>query len=78
MKYLGTKESLFLFERSTDFEVIRFHHVRSDLIYHYDLLSERFVNKLFNVNFFISNHDDRVSRIISDLEIQDDLMSPEK
>lgn len=72
MKYLGRKDDFFLFERGDDAEIIRFHHVRSDLIYNYDLLSEKFVNTFFKVHFFISNHDDRVSRIISDLEIQEE------
>ena len=72
MKYLGKKDAFFLFERHGDSEIIRFHHVRSDLIYNYELFTEKFVNHLFKVHFFISNQDDRVSRIISDLEIQED------
>ncbi|XOV69190.1 MAG: hypothetical protein ACFHU9_08375 [Fluviicola sp.] len=73
MKYLGKKDAYFMFERHDDLEIIRFHHVRSDLIYHYELFTEKFVNQLFRVNFFISNHDDRISRIISDLEVQEEL-----
>jgi len=69
LKYRGKKDQFFLFERPEDEEIIRFHHVRSDLIHNYELFTEKFVNKLFRVNFFISNHDDQVSRIISDLEV---------
>lgn len=71
MMYLGKNESFFLFQRREDAEIIRFHHVRSDLIYNYELFTEKSVNKLFLVNFFVSNHNDRVSRIISDLEIRE-------
>ncbi|MCR9172065.1 MAG: hypothetical protein NXI10_06210 [bacterium] len=73
MKYLGKKDAFFLFERHGDSEIIRFHHIRSDLIHHYDLFSEKFINRLFLVKFFISNQDDQVSRIISDMEVQEEL-----
>ena len=73
MKYRGKQGAFFLFERHADDEIIRFHHVRSDLIYNYELFTEKFVNKLFKVHFFISNHGDKISRIISDLEVQEEV-----
>ena len=70
MKYLGKKDKFFLFSKPDDDEVIRFHHVRSDLIYEYQLFTEKFINRFFKVKFFISEQDDQTSRIISDLEME--------
>ena len=70
MKYLGKSDAHFIFSREEDDEVIRFHHVRSDLIYEYQLLTDKFKNQRFRVKFFISELEDRTSRIISDLSFE--------
>ncbi|GAB5418542.1 MAG: hypothetical protein Crog4KO_02990 [Crocinitomicaceae bacterium] len=72
LKYIGKQGAFYLFKKLDSPEVVQFHHVRSDLIYSFDLFSTRFMNKTFKVFFFEAKNDGRVSRIISDLELQDE------
>ncbi|MFT6923375.1 MAG: hypothetical protein ACJA1C_002388 [Crocinitomicaceae bacterium] len=67
LKYLGKKDKCFVFLLEDTDEIIRFHHVRSELIHDFELLTEKFTNRLFKVNFFVLDRDNITTRIISDL-----------
>jgi len=68
LKYVGKSDAHFVFTNDID-EVMRFHHVRSDLIYEYQLPTDKFKNQRFKVKFFISEAEDKTTRIVSDMEI---------
>jgi hypothetical protein len=67
LKYLGKKDKCFVFLLEDTDETIRFHHVRSELIHDFELLTDKFAKRLFKVKFFILDRDDITTRIISDL-----------
>tara|TARA_B110000908_G_C10229635_1_gene439858 strand:- start:1532 stop:1759 length:228 start_codon:yes stop_codon:yes gene_type:complete len=67
LKYLGKKDKCFEFLLEDTEEIIRFHHVRAELIHDYDLLTDKCENRSFRVMFFVLDRDDITTRIISDL-----------
>ncbi|MFT5777562.1 MAG: hypothetical protein ACI837_000498 [Crocinitomicaceae bacterium] len=69
LTYLGNRNKLFTFRWEEEDEIIRFHQVRSDLIYDFERMTEKFVNRLFNVKCFILEREDATTRIMSDLVV---------